>query len=202
VKKCSKCEIDKENDQFHKHKKGMLGIDSVCKECKKQYQSLNKERIVEYQKAYYLNNKEAISIKNNLWFQNNREKDRNRYKKWYKNNKANKLEWKRNKMKSDVEFKIKENMRSRLYMALKGRGKKLNTEKYLGCSIANLKIHLESKFQPGMTWENWGLTGWHIDHIIPLAKFDLTKEESIFQSCHYSNLQPLWAQENLSKGSE
>jgi hypothetical protein len=66
-------------------------------------------------------------------------------------------------------------------------------------AVLNLKIHLESKFQPGMTWENHGRNGWHIDHIKPLCSFDLTDLMQLRQACHYTNLQPLWAKENLRK---
>lgn len=70
----------------------------------------------------------------------------------------------------------------------------------LGCSIAALKAHLEAQFKPGMTWENHAIDGWHIDHIVPLASFDLTNREQFLKAAHYTNLQPLWAKENLSKG--
>jgi hypothetical protein len=70
----------------------------------------------------------------------------------------------------------------------------------LGCSIPELKTYLESKFQEGMSWENWGIYGWHIDHIIPLDAFNLTNREEFLKACHYTNLQPLWAEENLKKG--
>lgn len=62
--------------------------------------------------------------------------------------------------------------------------------------------HLEAKFAPGMTWDNYGVDGWHIDHIMPLAAFDLTDEQQRQQACHYTNLQPLWAAENLAKGAK
>lgn len=64
-----------------------------------------------------------------------------------------------------------------------------------------LKQHLEKLFQPGMTWENWSRDGWHIDHIVPLSSFDLTDREQFLKACHFSNLQPLWAKENLSKAA-
>jgi hypothetical protein len=69
----------------------------------------------------------------------------------------------------------------------------------LGCSFEKLKRHLESQFQPGMTWKNYGLHGWHIDHIKPLVLFDLTNRKQFLEACNYKNLQPLWAKENLSK---
>ena len=72
----------------------------------------------------------------------------------------------------------------------------------LGCSVEELKRHLEKQFQPKMNWENYGLYGWHIDHIKPLVNFDLTNREQFLEACHYTNLQPLWAEDNLSKGAK
>ena len=69
----------------------------------------------------------------------------------------------------------------------------------LGCSVEFLKQYLEFKFQSGMTWDNHSQFGWHIDHIIPLSSFDLTDREQFLKACHYTNLQPLWWNENLSK---
>jgi hypothetical protein len=68
----------------------------------------------------------------------------------------------------------------------------------LGCSIAELRLHLESQFQPGMSWNNHG--EWHIDHIRPLAKFNLACPLQLERACHFSNLQPLWAKDNIVKG--
>jgi len=70
----------------------------------------------------------------------------------------------------------------------------------LGCTIDELKARLESPFQPGMTWDNWGLYGWHIDHIIPLASFNLEDREQFLKVNHYTNLQPLWCDDNWEKG--
>jgi hypothetical protein len=70
----------------------------------------------------------------------------------------------------------------------------------LGCTIDELKAHIESLFKPGMTWANWSFRGWHLDHIKPLEFFDLTDPEQLEQACHFTNLQPLWMSENLMKG--
>ena len=71
---------------------------------------------------------------------------------------------------------------------------------FLGCSLDELRDHLERQFQDGMTWENWGRQGWHIDHIKPLLHFDLEDEAQLRLACHYTNLQPLWWRDNIVKG--
>lgn len=98
--------------------------------------------------------------------------------------------------KTDLNFKLRGLLRNRVGSALKSG----SAVKDLGCSIEELKSYLESKFQPGMTWENHGK--WHIDHIKPLCKFDLTNREQFIQACHFSNLQPLWAVDNIRKGGK
>jgi len=102
----------------------------------------------------------------------------------------------------DPIFKLSVNIRKRLGVALRNNQKSGSAIRDLGCSIEELKLHLENKFQPGMAWENWALDGWHIDHIIPVKNFDLTDREQFLKACHFTNLQPLWAKDNLSKGSQ
>ncbi len=94
-------------------------------------------------------------------------------------------------------------LRARIRNALNAAriGKVVSAIKGIGCSFQYLVSYIESKFQPGMTWENRG-TAWHIDHIRPLASFDLTKVEDVLTANHYTNLQPLWAVDNLKKGSK
>lgn len=69
--------------------------------------------------------------------------------------------------------------------------------KELGCSVVELKLYLESKFLPGMDWNNYGK--WHVDHIKPLSAFDLTDVEQFKEAVHFTNLQPLWAPDNIRK---
>lgn len=98
------------------------------------------------------------------------------------------------------ERRIIHNMRSRLNQFIKQKHNK--TVDLLGCSVPELKKHLESQFQPGMTWDNYGRTGWHIDHIKPLSSFDLTDLEQLTEACKYTNLQPLWAKDNIQKSNK
>jgi len=90
-------------------------------------------------------------------------------------------------------------IRARVFNVLRGKNKSAATLSLLGCSIEHLKLHLQSQFKPGMHWNNWSLEGWHIDHILPCARFDLSKPEEQRKCFHYTNLQPLWAKENLTK---
>ena len=106
-------------------------------------------------------------------------------------------------MRKRPEFRMRAYLRSRIVSAMKKRQKAGSAVRDLGCTVAELRAHLESKFQPGMTWENWGRGPgkWHIDHIRPLASFDLTDRVQFLQACHYTNLQPLWGVDNIRKGA-
>lgn len=144
---------------------------------KRTYNKMRKERLI-YAKKYREVHKNEISLYNKLHRKESREKYRNSYF-------------------TDVKFRLAVVLRSRLRMAIKNNQKVGSAVRDLGCTISELKYYLEGKFQDGMTWENYG--NWHIDHIIPLAFYDLTNREQLLQACHYTNLQPLWAEENLNK---
>lgn len=97
---------------------------------------------------------------------------------------------------SDIQYKLTKLIRNRLIKAIKNG----SAVKDLGCTISELKIHIENQFKKGMTWKNWNIKVWHIDHIKPLSSFDLTNRKQFLKAINYSNLQPLWAFDNLSKG--
>lgn len=113
---------------------------------------------------------------------------------YYQKNKAYKHEYRRKKYAEDIDFRLAQCLRTRVKI------KAGSATRDLGCTIAELRQHLELQFQNGMSWGNYG-DEWHMDHIEPLANFDLTSEEQYKLACHYSNLQPMWAHENLSKGA-
>lgn len=108
---------------------------------------------------------------------------------------------------TDLNYKISQALRCRVYQAIKNTGtfKRSSLRKLLGCDISDVRLHIEKQFSEGMTWENHGRIGsdcvnkWHIDHIIPVSAFDLTKEGEQEKCFHYTNLQPLWEKDNLEK---
>lgn len=102
--------------------------------------------------------------------------------------------------REDIQFRLRFRLRVRLLRALKGQKKSQSTVGLIGCSIAQLQAHLESLWQPGMSWANHAHDGWHIDHIVPLSSFDLSDPEQQKAAMNYTNLQPLWALDNISKG--
>lgn len=107
------------------------------------------------------------------------------------------------KRKIDINYKLRHNISTRIILALKKNKnyvKKNKTIKLLGCSILELRKHLESKFKKGMTWKNYG--DWEIDHIIPCASFNLKEEFEQMKCFNYNNLQPLWRKENNIKSNK
>jgi hypothetical protein len=115
------------------------------------------------------------------------------------------LEERRERLKErkrhDSNFKIRDDLRSKLRSNLKIKSPRIldSYNELFGCSITELKIYLENKFTEGMTWDNYGLGGWHVDHLIPCAVYDLRDSEEQNKCFHYSNLQPMWAIENFDK---
>lgn len=134
------------------------------------------------------------------WRKKNTEKSRATVRRYYsKNPQKSLIRW-TNRFNTNVSFRVAHNLRRRVNRALRGSRRSESTLSMLGCSVEEFKKYLEAQFQPGMSWQNYGK--WHIDHKKPCAKFNLTKLSDQKKCFHYANLQPLWAVENLSKGSK
>jgi hypothetical protein len=176
---------------------------------KKDYNENHKEEKAATNKIYYKGHKEEISIINKVYRENHKEEIAANNKVYHENHKEeiaiiNKV-YVRERRQIDSQYKLAGNLRNRLRGALNDNQKAGSAVSDLGCSIAELKKHLESRFYPNlvtgevMDWSNYGLYGWHIDHIKPLSKFDLSNPEQFKDACYYKNLQPLWAEDNLRK---
>jgi hypothetical protein len=159
----------------------------------------------EYRRQYYLKNKERTLAVNKLWSKNNIEKKRSIWRTYYyKNSKKlnqDKIKYRNEVYAKDSYFRLYTCIRTRINKVIKNNIKCKKTLNLLGIpNVKFLKKYLESKFKDGMTWEKRGLI--HIDHIIPCASFDLKDPKQQAKCFHYTNLQPLWAKENLSKGAK
>lgn len=160
----------------------------------------NKERISAKNKANYLINKDEILETNKKFKEQNPEYFKEYGKEYRKLNKDKSNSYFRVKYKNDVQHRLKVALRNRINRVIRKKYNTPSVSKFLGCSIEVLISHLESQFQPGMTWKNQGK--WYIDHIKPLSSFDLTKVDEFRNAVNYKNLQPLWAEDNLKKGSK
>jgi len=192
------------------------------------YYLANKEKKLESSRLWYAENRDRKNETNRIWKINNIERWCGYLKKWQKEN-PEKMQlfsknyreknpekirgfcqswrdrnpnYEKNRRIVDINFKLAINLRKRLYAAFKNNYKTGSAVSDLGCTIDRFRIYLESMFQKGMAWGNYGSFGWHIDHKIPLTSFNLTNREQFKKACHYTNLQPLWWKDNLSKGTK
>ena len=110
------------------------------------------------------------------------------------------MKYKRDRMKRDTTFKIIHRLRTRILLVLHGKKKAESSMNLLGCTAEHFKKHLEAQFKDDMSWENYGIKGWHIDHIIPLSS--AKTEEEMYKLCYYTNLQPLWGNDNIKKSNK
>lgn len=182
-KVCSKCGEEKELELFVKNKQCKDKREGICKDCRKIYVS-----------KHYQQNKQQYLELRKKW----RKKNPIRYK--TQMIKASKVQkFKRN---TNALYRLTSNIRSLIRNSIYNNGfkKHTKTHKILGCSFDKFKQYLESQFQEGMTWDNYGRGGWHIDHIYPVSK--ARDEQHLLELNHYTNLQPLWEKDNLAKGNK
>ena len=169
-----------------------LELDARCRKCK-----------ADAQRIYDKNHRLEILEKRKIHYVKNREKILEERKVYYKENKeaimAYRLEYENYKYSTDPVFRYRKSVRTRIRDFYKGRVKSKKSQELIGCTWEELAKHLEDQFSSGMTHENHG--EWHIDHIRPLSSFDPSSPEDEKIANHYTNLQPLWASDNLSKGS-
>ena len=195
MKSCSKCKELKPLTEFSKDKNKTSGYNSQCKTCIKEYYKANVDKIKEQKKEYYKANVDKFKQYN----KNNADKLKEQKKQYNKANRDTINKQRTLRRNQDPLFKLKENTRSRIRQSIKNNGytKQSRTYKILGCSYEQFKSHIEKQFTEGMNWDNHG--EWHLDHIIPIS-LGLTEEEIIALN-HYTNFQPLWAEDNIQKSN-
>jgi hypothetical protein len=177
TKKCNKCGDEKEIHEFRNCKGGKYGVRSDCRKCE-----------LKSKKTFREKNKEKIATSYKRWATENKEKK----------NKIN-LEYFSKKYK-DPLFKFKHNTRALIWQIFKSKKIKKDStcEKILGCTFEHFIKHIEMQFHPGMSWDN--RSEWHLDHIIPIGSAKTF--EKVIELNHYTNLRPLWADENRKKSDK
>ena len=219
-KPCVTCGITRPEAPYRPWRKGLCGRcyhkqinyspeqKAKRKQQWKKYRDSHKTERTKLKKAYNSSARGKLVIaksENKL----KRKEDKRRYQKDYRKDYdkrpevvASRNNQRKIRIKTDIQYRIASCLRSRLSSAIKDNQKTGSAVRDLGCSINFFKNYLESKFTEGMTWENHGMYGWHIDHITPMSAFDLTDREQLLKACHYTNMQPLWAIDNLQKGAK
>lgn len=199
-KTCSKCRETKPKSEFGPHERMDDGLHIHCRECRRRsasdYRERNLEKVREREKERSRRlrqedpERERLRIRN--WIDQNREK-------WT----ATARITARNRYRTDPAYKTQRLFRRRFlhWFGARGAKRKTSISEAIGCDWSFLCSHLESQFKEGMSWDNHGFRGWHIDHIIPLASAG-NDETQMLKLWHYKNLQPLWAEENLRKGAK
>jgi hypothetical protein len=174
-------------------------------EIQRRYRESHREELREAARLYREKNRLLIRERNRLRYKNNPELQAKSTKAYRERYPQRLLDYqnlyRRKRRLTDPTFRLQDNLRSRIRVALRGKCRSKRTMQLVGCSIENLWIYLESLFEPGMTRENYGLV-WHVDHIVPCAIFDLTNTDHQKRCFHFSNLQPLFASDNKRKSDK
>lgn len=200
VQTCGKCKVVLTAESACPIKTGRSAgrFVSYCRSCssirRKEYYARTKEAHNAKSRAYQARHREELRIKRRAYRDLHKEEIKVKRREVYINRTAYRLQ-------TDAGFKLLTRLRTRIYQALKGLFKSRATKEILGCSVLELRTHLEKQFRPGMTWKNYGPV-WHVDHIRPCASFDLTDPAEQQKCFNFSNLQPLFKEENLKKGDK
>lgn len=194
TKVCSECKAEKETlGGFRKNASQEDGFDYWCKECRsvweKNWRKANPRSAKETNRRNYVNHREVRLANAKEYYAANPEKIV-----------AKVYAYQQKRLLVDPAYRIRKSLRCRIRSAMLGLNKSGSTATLIGCPWDYLREWLQAKFKPGMTWENYG--EWHIDHILPCASFNLIDPIEQRRCFHYTNLQPLWAEENLQKSSK
>lgn len=207
MKACTKCKQEKALDQFRPNPRYRGGHTSWCRQCQSTHR-----------RAHYAANRDAVRAQNAAWYRANRERASKSGRAWYRahaearciqieaNRKANierhrersKL-YRRRLLRERPEWRLRSRLSAQIRYAIGQDKGGATLASILGYSTAELRVHLERQFLPGMGWHN--VTEWHVDHIVPLKSFNLGAPEEIRAAWALPNLRPIWGHENVRKGA-
>lgn len=174
----------------------------IIKAKNKEYKLLNAQKIKAQRKEYYLQNAEKENTRNNEYYHQNAEMAKAKMKKYVSQNRDIINSRERKRCQEDPLYRAISNLRRRIrgYCSSIRLEKNFTTMESIGCSAQELEIHIQGLFQDGMTWDNYGIGGWVIDHIKPLYLAKTIDEAKKLN--HYMNLQPLWWRDNMLKSNK
>lgn len=212
MKKCTKCKLDKELIEFGKDSSRLDGLDARCKKCKSDWKKKdwieNKEIRSEECKEYDRTHKEIRKVYNQkrkelIPLEIRRERNTKYCKTYRENNREKFNEYQRNHSRNNLNRRISGRLSTEVNDCLSGRKNLRHWQDLVGYTLEQLKAHIETQFQPNMSWANWGRgeNCWHIDHIKPQSWFDFSDESQIKACWSFSNLTCKWESDNLSKGN-
>ena len=159
------------------------------------YRQNHKKEISDQRRAYRLANKEKTTSYMKIWHQDH-EKEELIYR---RNRKKETAKYMMMRRRNNINSRLADNLRSRMWQAVHGNFKTGSAVRDLGCSISSFRLYIENQFEPKMSWDNYGK--WHLDHVQPLVSFDLTDKPQFLTACNWLNYQPLWAGDNIRKRS-
>ena len=153
-----------------------------------------------WDRKYREQHREEKGLRDAAYREANQDRLRSYFKRHYQEHKDERRAYEARKKSDDLGYRLSHTLRNRARLAVKNGQRAGSAVRDLGCSVEKFKEYIEAQFHPEMSWDNWGLTGWHLDHIRPLSAFDLTDREQFLEAAHYTNYQPMWAGDNIRKG--
>ena len=168
----------------------------------KQYSQDHRAEKIAYMRQYRQDHRAEKAVWQKQYYQNHKPEAAAYARQYYQDHKAKKAMHKRRRFSSDIDYRLKTIIRIEIRQSIKNNKRYKHSLDLLGCSVEEARTHLENQFTEGMTWDNYGKNGWHIDHIIPLSYFDFSDPEQQKRAWHYTNLQPLWAIDNIRKSNK
>lgn len=221
TKTCLRCGVEKEATAFTLNKYSEDGRHRYCKECKnvlrranyasnskailaknREWFKTNPDKTAESKRKEYIKHRDMYKVRFSKYYLSETLAQKEQRKLYQRTHKGERNARHALRMSTDIQYRLRHILHTRLSRAVSNNNKRGSAVSDLGCSIQHLKLHLELFWDEGMAWSNYGKgeRQWSIDHIKPLASFDLTDRTQLLQAVHYTNLQPLWHIDNMTKG--